>query len=110
VSEAREIMADVVDDRAPFTTDSIINLKTGQAFQAEIEPIEDLVLATELGLDPRASHWLHVARRQGVRLNAGDELKAIGSKFQVLQKSAPRNSANVMDKYLLMELTAKDAN
>jgi hypothetical protein len=108
MSEFRELMADVVDDRAPGTTDVIIRLKNGAKFRGEIEPIQDIELITELGSDPRASHWLHISQRVPQNLCAGEELSALGKKFQVLPKVSPRNTANVMDKYLLMELTAKD--
>lgn len=109
MSEAREILADVVDERASMTTDVIIRLSTGARFIGELEPIEDLVLVTELGLDSRASHWLHISKRVPQNLRANEQLSALGRTFQVLPKSSPHSAASVMDKYLLMELTDKDA-
>jgi hypothetical protein len=53
---------------------------------------------------------VHISQRLRVELDAGMQLKWNNRTFQVLPRAAPRNSANVMDKYLLMELAKKDAN
>jgi hypothetical protein len=109
MSELRDTMADVVADRAPGTTSLVKNLSNGAMFRAEVEPIEDITLLAELGVDPRASCWLHVERRITIWLKAGDQLMIYGKTFQILPKAAPNNAAMVQDKYLLIQLADKDA-
>ena len=61
MSEAHDIMADVVDDRASYTTDAVTHLRTGQPIIAEIDGTPDAVtVATELGDDYRNVVLLHV--------------------------------------------------
>lgn len=100
-------MADVVADRASAITDSCNNLRTGLTFQAEIEPIQDISLNTELGMDPRASTWFYLSD-ETVDIAAGDQIQALGVIFKILPSAAPVNSANVMAKYLAMQLTTSD--
>ena len=107
MSEARDMMADVVADRASAITDSCKNLRTGATFQAEIEPIQDISLNTELGMDPRASTWFYLSD-ETVDIAAGDKIQALGVIFKILPSAAPVNSANVMAKYLAMQLTTSD--
>ena len=107
MSESLDTLRDIVDDRASATTDPVINLRTGVTFAAEIEPLSDLSLLTELGIDPRASHYFHV-RDNAVDLQAGDRLTALNATFKILPGPAPENAANPMRKFLAMQLTGKD--
>ena len=108
MSEALEILRDIVDDRAPGTTDPVINLRTGLTFRAEIEPLSDLDLVTELGRDSRASHYFHVGDR-AADIAAGDKVTALNAMFQILVGPAPDNAANPLRRFLAMQLTGKDA-
>ncbi len=60
MSEFHDIIADVVDDRAQFSTDAVVNLRTNETFRAEIETDPDIALDTELGADNREAVVLHV--------------------------------------------------
>ena len=61
MSEFHDIAADIVSDRASFTTDPVTNLRTGIVFTAEIDSTPDsLVVETELGEDYRNVVLLHV--------------------------------------------------
>jgi hypothetical protein len=60
MSEAHDILADVVADRAAFTTDPVVNLRTGLTFTAEIEPVDPLLVQSELGEDAREVVAIHV--------------------------------------------------
>lgn len=64
MSESRDTLADVVSERQAFTGDRVTNLRTGKEFTAEIEPIEDIELNTELGRDAREVFLLHVSDRE----------------------------------------------
>ena len=60
MSDLTDIIGSTVDDRAPVTTDPIVNLRTGVTFYAEIESNPDVVLDAELGKDAREQVVLHV--------------------------------------------------
>lgn len=62
MSETLDIINDVVQDRAPGTTDIVNNLTSGLAFAAEIEGNLDPFLIPEVwSRDPRAKFRLHVS-------------------------------------------------
>lgn len=62
MSELLNILNDVVQDRAPGTTDTVTNLTTGATFAAEIEGNLDPFLIPEVwSRDPRAKFRLHVS-------------------------------------------------
>ncbi len=108
MSEARDIMGDVVDDRAPGTTDTVTNLTTGATFAAEIQDIEDTILNTELGIDARATTIFNI-RDDTVPIVAMQLWSAIGHKFMVLPRNAPDNPASVMLKvYCQVLIPGKD--
>ena len=75
MSDSHDIIADVVADRAPGTSDTVTNLRSGLPFQAEVEEIQDIELNTELGRDPRESVTLHVQRPGDKCITAGDRLQ-----------------------------------
>ena len=60
MSEAHEIYADIVDDRESYTSDPVVNLRTGVVFRAEIEPVDSLLAQAELGEDAREVVCLHI--------------------------------------------------
>jgi hypothetical protein len=90
MSELRDAVFDIVDDRLAATSDPVVNSRTGATFTAEIEPIEDMALNTELGIDPRASTIFHI-RDKTVDIAASDILQALGKQFRVLPRVAPDN-------------------
>jgi hypothetical protein len=63
MSESRDILAQVIDDRQVFTGDSVLNLNTGRRFVAELEEIADRELNTELGRDAREEVFVRVEDR-----------------------------------------------
>lgn len=60
MSEALNILNDIVADRLDYTGDLLTNQRTGLTFRAEVEPIQDIELNTELGRDARESVTIHV--------------------------------------------------
>lgn len=79
---------------AAFDEEVVKNLATGKSFRAKIVPIGDIGLNTELGLDPRASTIFYVRDKTVLGWTApGNELNALGAKFQVLAAKAPDNPA-----------------
>jgi hypothetical protein len=107
MSMARDMAMAGQTATAVFEEDDAKNLRTGKTFRAKIEPLADLELNTELGRDPRASHWFHILDRT-VDMAAGDEVTALGARFKILPAAAPDNAASLHLKYLAMQLTVKD--
>ncbi len=60
MSEMHAGLAEIVEDRASFTTDRVKNLRTGLQFTAEIEPVDPIIAQAELGEDVREVVVLHV--------------------------------------------------
>lgn len=60
MSEAHDILAQIVDDRASLTADPVVNTTRVFTFLAEIESNPDVVLDAELGRDAREEVVLHV--------------------------------------------------
>jgi hypothetical protein len=93
---------------APIEEDIAKNLTTGVNFLAKFEPITDLVLAEDLGVDPRSAYFINVRTELNIRMTAGDEILANGTKFELLPKAAPNSMAKVHRIYLAQQLTKKD--
>jgi hypothetical protein len=74
MSEVHDNIADIVEDRAPATTDPVFNLRTGATLRAEIDGNPDPVLVmTELGEDAREVTLLHVTNStEAAGINAQD--------------------------------------
>lgn len=112
MSEARDIISEVVSDRQKWSGDSVQNLTTGLFFTAEIEPVSDMELNTELGRDARESVLMHVVDREAAaELNLADEVEmtllGIVTRFLVVRRSD--NPADPQVEFGLMKLTEKDA-
>ncbi len=76
MSEFHDIIADVVDDRAQFSTDAVVNLRTEETFIAEVEANPEAVLDTELGEDLREVVVLHVRNRtSAANINQEDNVR-----------------------------------
>lgn len=77
MSEAHDILADVVADRAPGTTDQVLNLRTNIPFTAELDGTPDaLVVMTELGEDVREVVLIYVTdRNQAAAQNLNDQVQ-----------------------------------
>lgn len=72
---------------APFEEDLVTNLRSGKIFNAKIEPVVELELDTDLGRDARESDNFHVRDRAAAAdIRKGDQLLALGSKFEVLRR------------------------
>jgi hypothetical protein len=63
MSESRDLLFAVVNERQTFTGESCRNLVNGNSFTAEFEEITDLQLLTDLGLDMREAGMLHISDR-----------------------------------------------
>lgn len=78
MNELRELLRDTVTERMGFTADSVTNLRTGRAFDAEVEPVANMELNTELGRDPRESVILHVLdRAEAALIKVNDKLSLL---------------------------------
>jgi hypothetical protein len=108
VSELLDIAGHIVDDRDSAFADTVTNLRTGLTFRAELQGISDLELMTELGADPRASHWLHV-RDKTADIQANDRLSVLGVTLQILPGHVPDNVLSPQRRFTAMQLTANDA-
>jgi len=77
MSEASNIIAESIVERAPWTTDPVKNLTTGQTFTAEIDGSPDAILiATELGEDARNVILLHVTSdAEAALINKNDQVQ-----------------------------------
>ena len=76
MSEAHEILGDVVDDRAAYTSDPITNVRTGAVFMAEIEANPEIALDAELGRDLRELVILHVRDKAAAAgINSQDRVR-----------------------------------
>lgn len=78
MNELRELLRDTVTERMAFTGDEVTNLRTGRAFAAEVEPVANMELNTELGRDPRESVILHVLdRSEAALIKVNDKLSVV---------------------------------
>jgi hypothetical protein len=61
MSELSDNLADLVQDRAAGTTDTVLNLRTGARFSAEIEGnLDPFTLPEGIARDPRAKFRIYV--------------------------------------------------
>jgi hypothetical protein len=107
MSEAHDILFDVVLDRASFTTDPVKNLRTGLVFTAEIEPVDPLLAQTELGEDAREVVILHVTddvEAGYIRSQDLVQFQLFGSmvKYKIVKRR--NNAANVQTDFWAMQV------
>jgi hypothetical protein len=113
MAESQEILNDVVSDRAPGTTTMVVNLRTGQPFQAEIEgPLEPIVLMSELGKDLREVCKLHIQGNvPASQLNLGDKVRftlyGLTSTHTVLDRR--QDSGDPLTVFWVQKQAAKDS-
>lgn len=74
MSESHNILLEIVQDRAPATTDAVLNLNTNVIFMAEIEGnLDPFTIPESIGSDPRAKFRLHVtSAAQAALINKND--------------------------------------
>ena len=111
MSEVLDNMNAIVADRESATSDVVVNLRTGESFKAEIEAVQDIVLNTELGRDPRENTIFHVNDKVAAsKINSNDRLSALGSTFLVLPGMRKDNPASAQVDFGCMKIvTGKDA-
>jgi hypothetical protein len=102
MSENRDIIMEVVQDRAPATSESCINIATGNPFQAEVEIVADIDLNTAMGNDPREVVRLHVLNdADAATLAQGSEISIIlfgkESRFILTRRSS--NPASPLNEF-----------
>lgn len=106
MSEFHDIIADVVSDRRSSTTTRVVNLRTGLEFRAEVEPVADMILNTELGRDARESVLLHVARDEAEQLAKKDDVEFVLfgqlERHRILRRSY--NAANPLVEFGCMKI------
>jgi predicted trehalose synthase len=112
MSEFRDVLQHIVSDREPGTVELCRNLKTGAAFTAEVEEIQDTELNTELGRDAREGVLMHVSDREVAAAILAQQSVAIflygeWVTFKVLRRK--NNPANPQVEFGLMKLTEKDS-
>lgn len=90
---------------APYEEEQCQNLRTGKQFAAKIEPISDLVLAEDLGVDPSAAFFISVRRELCVDMQGLDVIKTPDTKLQLLPKIDPDNGIGIHRKYLAQRVT-----
>lgn len=61
MSELHDDLKQLVADRKSSNADPVRNLRTGESFTAEIEPVEPIIAQTELGEDAREVVILHIS-------------------------------------------------
>ena len=112
MSEITNILAQVIDDRAPWTTDPVTNLTTGKVFTAEIDGSPDpLIVATELGEDARNVVILHVSDDAAAyAISKGDRVQfTLFGETVVCQVLKRRDSVGQpQTDFWAQQLTAKD--
>jgi hypothetical protein len=111
VSEFHNDLMDIVLDRASYTTDPVKNLRTNLVFHAELESVDPLVAATELGEDARAVVALNVtddAEASLIRVNDFVQFKLFGTqvKYRIIRRRS--NAANPQTVFWSQEFTDKD--
>ena len=112
MSELTDIVADVVAERAAWTTDAVKNLRTGLVFTAEIDGSPDaLTMASELGEDYRNAILLHVnadTEAAGIKLNDEVQFTLFGAVVtcQILKRRD--SGAQLQTDFWCQQLTSKD--
>lgn len=112
MSELHDIAADVVAERAAWTTDPVTHLRTGRTITAEIDGSPDpLIVTTELGEDYRNVVIIHVTDDdEAALLNPQDKIRfSLFGRTTIAQILRRRdNPANVQNDFWAQCLTNKD--
>lgn len=91
MSAFRDVLSSSVRERVGLGSgDTVTNLRTGATFVAELEAIDDAVLNTELGRDPREQMLMHVFERNlDLRINdrVSFVLDGVSKTFLVYRRS-----------------------
>ncbi len=113
MSEAHQTLANVVADRANYTTDPVRNLRTGVVFYAEIEPVSPIDLEMVFGSkDGRQMVVFHVSSDvQAAGIKETDQCQFTQYGKTVIYKIVDRqnNDANPMTDFPAVQVvTEKD--
>ncbi len=82
--------------------------KAGLAFMAKLQTIEDIVQFGEIGVDPRATHFINIRKGLNIQLNGGDVIFGMGTKFTVLPKIDPNSAVKVHNIYQVVQVSPQD--
>lgn len=112
MSELRDVILAVVQERAPIFGDTVKNLRTGLSFNAEIEPIDALIAQTELGEDYRDVVILHVlSNEDAAGINSQDFVQfsqfGVTVKFRIIKRR--NNPTNPQADFWAYQWTEKDS-
>ena len=114
MSELTNILAETIAERAPWTADPVLNLRTGVTFTAEIDGSPDaMVVMTELGEDARNMILLHVTKdTEAYAINAGDlvQFTLFGALTKCRIVKRRDSGGQPQTNFWAQQLTAKDAN
>ena len=107
MSDLNDSLSDVVVDRQSFTGDTVTNLTTGATFTAELDPIQDIELNTELGRDARESVMMYVSDRTAAGVlvlgsKVGITLSGVYSIFELVRRKD--NPANLQVEFGLRKM------
>jgi len=87
MSLARQFAAAGQIATAAIEEDEVKNLTNGRNFRAKIEPISDIELLTELGVDNREVVMIHTRdSAAAAEINSQDVMSAIGRKFKMIRR------------------------
>lgn len=111
MSEARDLLQNIVTERQVWSADSVTNLTTGRPFDAEIEPVTSIELNTELGRDARESVLVHVlnqASADDIQLNTLLRVTLFGKAITLKVLRREQNPSNVQVEFGCMKVTTLD--
>ena len=112
MSELSENLDAIVADRAPATSDPVLNLTTGATFTAEIEGnLDPFTIAEAFAADPRAKVRLHVLDdSQAAAISLGDfvrfKIYGVSAKGEVVSRTM--DPASPQTKFLVCIADRKD--
>ncbi len=113
MSEIHNIINNSVQDRAPFTSDTVLNKTSGKSFTAEIEGnLDPFTIPESLGTDPRAKFRLHVTNEtQALSVSMNDliQFKLFGSTINAKIVYRDFDPASPQTKFIAVNLLSKDA-
>jgi hypothetical protein len=113
MSDSHDIISDIVQDRAPGTTDTVLNVTRGGYFLAEIEGnLDPFTIPESLGNDPRAKIRLHVtSAAQSAAISKNDlvQFSLFGQTITAEIVYQELDPASPQTKFIAAQILPKDA-
>lgn len=111
MSEARDLLENIVTERQIWTADSVTNLSTNRPFDAEIEPVAAIELNTDLGRDARESVLIHVldqAAADDIPIKTLLSVRLFGKQIKLRVLRREQNPSNLQVEFGCMKVTTLD--